>query len=1050
MTLNEATNSVSYESVQFSRTQGFFSATALGGSVMLGVGIFVTGAEFLRLSGSDAPLVFCVSALLFLPLILSCVQRSSGGLSNPSFYGAARASGSTRRLFFTAWLTLGGYLALGALLAYGAATRANLGLERIFGFDIGIEFVTALVIASAFAKEILTKRESWKSRTVIFWCCAIFFLLLAIWGLARFRTNAGIPKTEPLQHWLITVSMLASTLWSIDIVLNYRGQFRRPNRTLFWSLMAIFLGGNLLGVLITLEVLQNPSLMMKNWMAVLTWNETRLELLFLLAGLLICGSGLFRVMTRITRILGAMMMDGSIPSLKALRADEEKRAYFYSAFFSLVLAAGAILLSVRYLLLISGFAVLLSLVFYLQPLLKKDVSRIATFSLPFHPLIPATAILISIFLMWILPIENLLVAGLWLLAGAVLYWTTARKKMLPRLQQEQVLTAEEVRPPKAEYRVLVSLSDEQINGSLIRIGSSLATAKNGQLLVLRILETSESLPAGHQHKQGESEWTQMRNELQKIPLPGQPAFPIVRMAPDPISGIKATASEFAVDFLLVQWPKKTVERLRKNQLQNLLQLSAKPLAILKGDVREKPGTVFVACGSSDHALLALQVGEAIATVHQSPLEALKIVTRLESDVVAKDEILKLLERAGITSTAEIILREEGNVQKGIVEHSQESDLLVMGASVDPLSGRPLPDGPSMDVALHRKKATLIVKSKEESSRFLLRRGLAQLTNRISALTPKERSELLGQLKVGLQARADFYLMVALAAAIAITGLIMNDGSIVLGAMLVSPLMGPIVGIACGIALGNLDLIRRSSASTFKGMGVVLGMGVAMTFLLPSVEPTDQILSRTHPGIFDLLAALAAGAAGAYSLGRKTVAGALPGVAMSLSLEPPLATAGYGLSTSQFWIAGGAFLLFLTNLAAIVLSGVGVYLLLGMRPPRKEGMYVVGKAIGSVILVTLVLAIPLGLGTYGAFRKGHLKFQVETLFRDEAMRERFELLDLKISEHEDGFLIHPTVLASEEITPEKIERFRKAVESKVRSPIQIDAIILQTRRIESPP
>jgi uncharacterized protein DUF389 len=199
----------------------------------------------------------------------------------------------------------------------------------------------------------------------------------------------------------------------------------------------------------------------------------------------------------------------------------------------------------------------------------------------------------------------------------------------------------------------------------------------------------------------------------------------------------------------------------------------------------------------------------------------------------------------------------------------------------------------------------------------------------------------------------------------------------------------------------------------------------------------------------LLAALAAGAAGAYSLGRKSVAGAIPGVAMSLSLEPPLATAGYGLSTSQFWITGGAFLLFLTNLSAIVLSGVAVYLLLGMRPMRREGLSVVNKALALVVLMILILIIPLGFGTYGVIHKGHLKYKVQSEFRKEALREHFELLDLKIEENENGFLIQPTVLASEEVTLEKIERFRKIVEADVGSAIQIKATILQSKKFESP-
>lgn len=121
----------------------------------------------------------------------------------------------------------------------------------------------------------------------------------------------------------------------------------------------------------------------------------------------------------------------------------------------------------------------------------------------------------------------------------------------------------------------------------------------------------------------------------------------------------------------------------------------------------------------------------------------------------------------------------------------------------------------------------------------------------------------------------------------------------------------------------------------------------------------------------------------------------------------------------------------------------------MRPLKKESMYVVGKAIASVILVTFILVIPLGFGTYGSLQKGHLKFQIESQFRDAALRERFKLLDLEILEQKNGFVINPTVLSTEDITPEQIEKFRKAIEQKTGSKIQIKAIILKTKRIESP-
>ena len=344
---------------------------ALGGSVVLAIAIFISGPLIVAQSRADAPLVFFVAALLFIPIILSCVQRSSGALAGAGFYYSARTSGSVFRLFFTVWLMLSGYLALGALLAYGAAVRLNVGLERVFGLSTGVEATLFLVVAGTFAKEILAKGDGWRSRTLVFWTCVLFlFVLIGSSVAAHFRIGGTIPKAPPMQHWLVAVSMLASTLWSIDFVLNYRGQFRNPDRTSAWTLITILCGAYLLGAFIAAMVLRQPSLMMQNWLAILTWKESRLELLILIVGFLLCGSGLLRVMSRVARLLGAMVNDGALPSSR-----DSRMPYYYSALFCVLVAFCAKTFSVTYLLVLSGFGALSSLVFYLLPLLKKQTMQ---------------------------------------------------------------------------------------------------------------------------------------------------------------------------------------------------------------------------------------------------------------------------------------------------------------------------------------------------------------------------------------------------------------------------------------------------------------------------------------------------------------------------------------------------------------------------------------------------------------------------------------------------------------------------------------------------
>jgi uncharacterized hydrophobic protein (TIGR00271 family) len=120
------------------------------------------------------------------------------------------------------------------------------------------------------------------------------------------------------------------------------------------------------------------------------------------------------------------------------------------------------------------------------------------------------------------------------------------------------------------------------------------------------------------------------------------------------------------------------------------------------------------------------------------------------------------------------------------------------------------------------------------------------------------------------------------------------------------------------------------------------MAIAVAFFLSlalfafgsPLEPTAEILSRTSPNVLDLLVALLSGAAAAYAVSRSQLAAALPGVAIAAALVPPLCVVGYGLGTGQFDIALGSSLLFVTNLAAIVVAAAAIFLLLGFRPPLR--------------------------------------------------------------------------------------------------------------------
>lgn len=155
--------------------------------------------------------------------------------------------------------------------------------------------------------------------------------------------------------------------------------------------------------------------------------------------------------------------------------------------------------------------------------------------------------------------------------------------------------------------------------------------------------------------------------------------------------------------------------------------------------------------------------------------------------------------------------------------------------------------------------------------------------------------------------------------IASIGLNVNSTAVIIGAMLISPLMGPIIGVGFALGTNDVETFRRSLRSL--AVMVVIGLLTsALYFLLtPLKEAQSELLARTQPTIYDVLIALFGGATGIVAGTRKERGNAIPGVAIATALMPPLCTAGYGLATFQWPYFFGAFYLFLINSVFIALA-----------------------------------------------------------------------------------------------------------------------------------
>ncbi|CAN5810336.1 hypothetical protein BH09MYX1_BH09MYX1_06760 [soil metagenome] len=178
----------------------------------------------------------------------------------------------------------------------------------------------------------------------------------------------------------------------------------------------------------------------------------------------------------------------------------------------------------------------------------------------------------------------------------------------------------------------------------------------------------------------------------------------------------------------------------------------------------------------------------------------------------------------------------------------------------------------------------------------------------------------------------YWLQLIVAVGIATMGLVVGSTAVVIGAMLIAPLMGPIVGLAMGLAAGSPYLVLRCAGRLVLSVVVAIAGAAAITAALPYHELNAEIVSRTSPTVLDLITAGFCAIAGAYAALRPSqdTAATAAGTSIGISLAPPLCASGYGIATSAWPIAGGAALLFLTNMVAIVVVGTMVFLAAGFN------------------------------------------------------------------------------------------------------------------------
>lgn len=308
------------------------------------------------------------------------------------------------------------------------------------------------------------------------------------------------------------------------------------------------------------------------------------------------------------------------------------------------------------------------------------------------------------------------------------------------------------------------------------------------------------------------------------------------------------------------------------------------------------------------------------------------------------------------------------------------------------------------------------------------------------LTAERRDALYRTVLEESRLDPEYLAMLALSALIALLGLLQNSAAVIIGAMLISPLMNPILAAALALVLGDGKLGRRTA--------IVLGLSIFGAILItwmvasavPLRQPTPEILARVNPNILDLFIAFLSGLAGTLALrsGSSTLM-IIPGVAIAVAVVPPLAVVGYGLSAGQGTTAGGAFLLFITNLVSILISASIVFLLMGYRPGEEaeRTRLKLRNRIAISALVLTVLSIPLIQTLRRAVIQVRLRSEIASVLDRAFATEHSSVTTLNFSRQRQGLRVKATIHTTEYFDDKAIQTAEKAMQESLGSDTRLE-------------
>lgn len=261
---------------------------------------------------------------------------------------------------------------------------------------------------------------------------------------------------------------------------------------------------------------------------------------------------------------------------------------------------------------------------------------------------------------------------------------------------------------------------------------------------------------------------------------------------------------------------------------------------------------------------------------------------------------------------------------------------------------------------------------------------------------EKREKVLETIKSNISFRGSNLWILACAIVIASVGLNVNSTAVIIGAMLISPLMGPIVGTGFALAIYDFELLKKSGRNLLIATIVSLLVATIYFFVSPFKEAQSELLARTSPNIYDVLIAFFGGLVGVIALTRVEKGNPIPGVAIATALMPPLCTAGYGLAIGNFSYFFGAFYLYSINCFFICISTFLIVKYLKYEPVNNLNTKFEKQIRYGITSLIFVMIIPSFYLAFNLFQEKKFSQKVEQFISKEFSNNGYALIYKDIS------------------------------------------------------